>query len=83
MSIRETIVTQLQQIAGAAKKVLPPLTDDLVLVDSGLDSLGIAILVTRLEDSLGLDPFTASDISSPPVTLGEFIGLYEYAAQPS
>ena len=81
MNIRQTILTQLQQIAEASKKALPPLTDSLVLVDSGLDSLSLAILVTRLEDSLGLDPFTASEITAPPVTLGEFIQLYEHAAQ--
>ena len=51
------------------------------MLDSGLDSLGIAILVTRLEDTLGLDPFTDSDITSPPVTLGDFIQLYEHASQ--
>ena len=80
MSIKATIFSQLEEIRRKSKKTLPPLTDDLVLLDSGLDSLGLAILVTRLEDSLGLDPFTASDITAPPVTLGEFVGLYEHAA---
>ncbi len=83
MSIKETVISQLEQIGGASGKALPPLTDDLVLLDLGLDSLGIAILVTRLEDTLGLDPFTESDITAPPVTLGEFIGIYENAASAS
>ncbi len=83
MSIRETVIAELQQIANASAKTLPPLTDDLVLVDSGLDSLTIAILVTRLEDALGADPFTDSEISSPPVTFGEFVQLYENAAKSS
>jgi len=74
---------QIEQLSTAWSKKLPPLTDDLVLLDSGLDSLGIAILVTRLEDTLGVDPFTESEITSPPVTLGEFIGLYENAAKSS
>ena len=81
MSIKATILGQIEQIASTSHKSLPPLTDDLVLLDSGLDSLGIAILVTRLEDSLGMDPFTESDIVSPPVTLGEFIQIYENAAK--
>jgi acyl carrier protein len=38
-------------------KQLAPLYDDLVLVDSGLDSLCFAIVVARLEDALGIDPF--------------------------
>jgi acyl carrier protein len=81
MSIKAAVISHIEQIGGSSGKRLPPLTDDLVLLDSGLDSLGIAILVTRLEDSLGLDPFTDSDITSPPVTLGEFIELYENAAR--
>jgi acyl carrier protein len=61
---------------------LPPLTDDLVLLDSGLDSLGIAILVARLEETLGFDPFTETDDMAYPVTLGDFIRFYEHAAGP-
>jgi len=79
MSIKSAVISQIQQIAGETKKDLPPLTDDLVLLHSGLDSLAIAILVTRLEDTFGLDPFTESDDVSYPVTLGDFIRLYENA----
>jgi acyl carrier protein len=72
----------MQQIAAEQEKKLAPLTDDLVLLESGLDSLGFAILVARLEDALGLDPFTTSEDVYYPVTLGEFIGFYENAAKP-
>jgi len=82
MSIRRTVLSQFEEIRRKSDKPLPPLTDDLVLLESGLDSLSIAILVVRLEDLLGVDPFTDSDISVPPVTLGEFIELYERAAEP-
>ena len=54
MSIKATIISQFEEVRRASKKPLRPLTDDLVLLDSGLDSLGLAILVTRLEDTLGL-----------------------------
>lgn len=81
MSIKSAVISQIQQIRGEAAQDLPPLADDLVLLDSGLDSLSLAILVTRLEDLLGLDPFTESDETSPPVTLGEFIQFYENAAK--
>jgi acyl carrier protein len=74
------VISQIEQIRSASKADHPLLTDDVVLLDSGLDSLGIAILVTRLEDMLGLDPFTESDLVSPPVTVGELIRLYENAA---
>ena len=82
MSVRETILAHIEAIRGGKGKVLRPLTDDLALLDSGLDSLGVAILVTRLEDALGVDPFSDPALTSPPVSLGEFIGVYERAAQP-
>jgi len=81
MSIKAAIIAEIQQIVGERKKTLPPLRDDLVLLESGLDSLGIAILVARLEETLGLDPFTESDDVSYPVTLGDFIRIYENAAK--
>ncbi|MEO6779710.1 MAG: acyl carrier protein, partial [Bradyrhizobium sp.] len=50
------------------------------LLDSGFDSLCFAILVAQLEDDLGLDPFSSEQVEFP-VTLGDFIKLYEHAAQ--
>ena len=83
MSIKATVISQFEQARRSARGVLPPLTDNLVLLDSGLDSLGMAVLVARLEDALGLDPFATADITSPPVTLGDFIRIYENDAQPA
>lgn len=80
MSIREAIVTQFQLVAAEQKKNLAPLVDELALVDSGLDSLSFAIIVTRLEDELGNDPFSASQEVYFPVTFGDFVRLYENGA---
>jgi len=79
-NVKPTVIALIEQIAKDDKKTVPPLTDDLVLLESGLDSLAIAILVARLEESLGIDPFTDSDDISYPVTLGDFIQFYERAA---
>jgi acyl carrier protein len=81
MSVKATVISQIQQIAEDNKNSLPPLTDDLVLLDSGLDSLAIAVLVVRLEETLGFDPFTESNDLAYPVTLGDFIRFYEHAAE--
>lgn len=81
MTARLTIVTEIEQVAKEQNKTLRPLTDDLELLESGLDSLCFAILVARLEDRLGYDPFTMSDDVEFPVTLGEFIGVYENVRQ--
>jgi acyl carrier protein len=72
---------QMQQIAREHGKTLAPLRDDLVLLDSGLDSLGFAVLVARLEDTLGIDPFTAAEDAMFPLTLGDFVKVYEIAQQ--
>jgi acyl carrier protein len=77
MSVRSTITAQFQQVAREQDRTLAPLSDDMKLVQSGLDSLSFAIVVARLEDSLGIDPFNASDAVEFPVTFGDFVRLYE------
>jgi acyl carrier protein len=81
MSARLTIVAEIKKVAEEQNKKLAPLSDSLLLVDSGLDSLCFAILIARLEDALGSDPFTESDEITFPVTLGDLVRAYENAAQ--
>jgi hypothetical protein len=81
MTTKLTITSQIRKIADEQSITLAPLVDDMVLLDSGLDSLCFAILVARLEDLLGVDPFTASDDVSFPVTLRDFVVAYENAAK--
>ena len=77
MSVRSRIFTAMQQIAEEQKVTLPPLQDDLSLHDTGFDSLAFAILVARLEDDLGIDPFTIAEDAAFPSTVGEFVRVYE------
>lgn len=77
MSIRLKIISEMQRIAGEQQVTLPPLDDDLSLHETGFDSLGFAILVARLEDDLGIDPFTISEDATFPLTVGDFIRAYE------
>ena len=76
MSVRPVIINHFEQVAQEQNKSLAPLADDLSLVDSGLDSLCLAILVARLEDSLGVDPFSTGD-GDFPVTFGDFVNAYQ------
>ena len=55
------------------------LTDDVVLLESGLDSLGFAILIATLEEELDFDPFTMMQEPVYPTTFGEFVDIYEKA----
>jgi len=80
MTVKLTIMSEMQKIAQEQDKELAPLRDDLVLLDSGFDSLCFAVLVARLEDQLGLDPFTRSEQTMFPLTLGDLVRVYENAA---
>lgn len=79
MSVSSEILSQFELVAKEQNKHLALLSPELVLVDSGLDSLCFAIIVARLEDRLGIDPFSAGD-GEFPTTLGDFIRFYENAA---
>ena len=81
MSVRSTITSQFQQVAIEQERVLAPLSDELKLVESGLDSLSFAIIVARLEDDLGIDPFNSTEALEFPVTFGDFVRFYEKAKQ--
>lgn len=79
-SVRDQVTLQFHQAAANQEKHLQPLNDDLVLLESGLDSLCFAIIVAELEDALGLDPFSDADEVFFPVTFGDFVALYEASA---
>lgn len=80
--VRKVIVESIQRIAEENDLELSPsLNDDSVLLESGLDSLGFAILVADLEGSLGFDPFVMMDEPVYPNTLGEFVAIYQQFSQ--
>jgi acyl carrier protein len=80
MSVRSAVLSQFERVAREQGKTLAPLSEELVLVDSGLDSLCLAVIVAHLEDALRVDPFSTAEEAEFPVTLGDFIKLYEDAA---
>jgi acyl carrier protein len=81
MDIRSEIIAQFKEVAREQDKRLAPLTDQLELLDSGLDSLCFAIVVSRLEEAIGVDPFAASEDAIIPATFGELVSFYENAAK--
>jgi acyl carrier protein len=81
MPLRSTIIEEFKRVASEHDKPIIPFSDETSLLDSGLDSLCFAILVARLEDALGVDPFETVDEAAFPATVGEFIGLYERAVR--
>lgn len=84
MELHTHIQQTLVQVAELANcQLIKPITDDTVLLESGLDSLGFAMLVAQLEEELGMDPFSEMQIAVYPRTLGEFISIYQQAAAKS
>lgn len=79
MPVRSTIVAQFELVAREQDKTLAALADDTMLLETGLDSLCFAIVVARLEDELGVDPFQTAEDEKFPVTFGEFVAFYENA----
>jgi Phosphopantetheine attachment site len=74
---RATIATIFEEVAREHNRPLAPLTDDLPLMTSGLDSLSFAIIVARLEETFGTDPFSSPDGQTLfPVTFGDLVRLY-------
>ena len=58
-------------------QLLCELEDTVGLLETGLDSLGFAILVARLEEELGFDPFVDMDEAIYPQSFGEFVAIYD------
>jgi len=75
MSLRSSIAATFVEVAREQQRRLAPLTDELRLLRSGLDSLSFALIVARLEETLGHDPFESA--RTFPVTFGDFVKLYE------
>jgi hypothetical protein len=76
-SLRSEIESQLRQVALEHGRILPPLTDTLKLLESGLDSLSLATVVIRLAEALGIDPFQSGHGIEFPVTFSDLVRAYE------
>lgn len=77
MTIRSAILEQLNELFEEDELEIPEFVDDTVLLDTDLDSLGFAVLVTRLDEELGFDPFSIMDEPVYPVTFKDFVDIYE------
>ena len=77
MNTKDTIESLFNGVLQEAGKPTIEFHDEMVLLQSGLDSLGFAMLVAKLENELGYDPFTMMEDAVYPVTFGEFVAIYE------
>jgi len=79
MPVRDIIAAVFTDVAAEQNVHLPPLSNEVAMLDLELDSLCLAIIVARLESSLGRDPFSAADEVAFPETFGDFVAIYENA----
>lgn len=80
--MKEKIIETMREIAEiSGVRLVENINDNTVLLESGLDSLGFAILVARLEEELGYDPFVMMSEPTYPRTLGELVSIYKQFAQ--
>jgi len=81
VELKKIILEVMAEVADMTQnQLVDSLSDDTILLQSGLDSLGFAILVSRLEEVLGYDPFVLMDSPVYPRTLGQFVAIYEQYA---
>ena len=83
MNIRAVIIEQLTELFEEDELEVPVFADETVLLETELDSLGFAVLVTRLDDELGFDPFSIMDEPVYPTTFKDFVDVYESNAPES
>lgn len=79
MTLRSTIIAEMEAITREQDKTMPPITDDLVMMDTEFDSLCFALFVARMEDLTGIDPFSDMETADLPVTVGDLVALYDRA----
>ncbi|HMO15167.1 MAG TPA: acyl carrier protein [Pirellulaceae bacterium] len=80
--MRDVILNAMRQVAAETDcKLVSVIEDNSVLLETGIDSLGFAILVARLEEELGYDPFVMMEEPTYPRTFGEFVEIYQPFAQ--
>lgn len=77
--MKQLILEKFNEALGQVdnSKEFKSLEDSDVLLQTGLDSLGFAILVALLEEELDLDPFQLMNEPVYPKTFGEFVAIYE------
>ena len=79
LGARTVVAETFTEVAREQGVKLGALDANTRLIDLALDSLCLAVIVARLEERLGGDPFAAEDVELP-ASFGDFVALYERSA---
>lgn len=82
-NLKDTILIKFNEALQQTdiSKCYEDISDDTILLETELDSLGFAILVALLEEELDYDPFQLMDEAIYPRTFGEFVAIYQKYAK--
>jgi acyl carrier protein len=79
--LRTRITSMFNEMWREDREDEPPvLENDTILLETGFDSMAFAVLVARLDDELGFDPFTMVEEPVYPQTFSEFVTFYAQCA---
>lgn len=78
--IEHTLLKCMEEVAAqTGSDLVADLNRHTALHESGLDSLGLAMVLARLDERLGYSPFREGIETQIPGTLSELILLYRHA----
>jgi len=76
--MEEKIISIMKEIAEESGcNLIAEINDKTILLETGLDSLAFGILVAKLEEKFGYDPFTIMEKPIYPQTFGELVDIYQ------
>ena len=77
--LRNLILETFKEVAEQNQLTLvETITDDSMLLEIGLDSIGFATVITMLELKLDYDPFLLMEEPAYPNTFAEFLKVYDH-----
>ena len=75
-TIRNKIISTWMNVCKIDNISAPDFTQNFKLLDSELDSLGFAMLVSELEGVFGIDPFAEAELANYPEDFLTFVSFY-------
>ena len=76
-ALTEIIISKMEEACLANdSQLIEDINDETQLMETGLDSLGFAVVVVMLEEELGFDPFAESDEIIYPENFSQFLHIY-------
>jgi len=77
--IQQALQQCMEEVAAQTGAELADMSPNTALHESGLDALGLAMVIAKLDEKLGCSPFRDGSAEGLPCTLAELVQLYQHA----